>query len=461
MAVESLDMHLQLNTSAPDPIGFGSVSGFYGPGAWAGWFLTLCASWTRVSSTEGFDATTWLYLLGMDWAALDLLKHYYALHSAWKAGDKNYTKEAAIVGASFTVCFWGLLHAVIQLWIWYRLTVRKTQRGLTLILGSVLPAFALATVGWTLMMEGDTASLEITRNIPALYFNGMQASSERNPATQEFGPSPTSHDIQVTFAGAFGAWALLFYAFVLYRLFRKSPGWRDFTAVMNWIPSFDMSRIRNDFELRRRIARGLYIAFIAWLVIAVFVGDKLFPAWIWFMPFWVLCFVIGVPTLTLINCSFLSIVYILKAYFHLGSSVSQSCVYMPCAPQSISELDQAAALLAGLFSFFIGEILVPFIRTVREKKDEEVTFEREVAGIFEMQALSSTNPRTPRPMNGPPSDAVLTSRAQSNGNRSDNAADYQDVVIEPSRRVGTGIELEEGRAGDWRVRRMNSATLAE
>lgn len=144
-------MHLQLNTTAPDPIGFGSVSGFYGPGAWAGRFLTLCTSWIRLRSAEGFDSSAWLYVLGMSWTALDLLKHLYALRSLWKAGNETWMKEAATVGAAFTVCYWGLAHAFLQVCIWYRLDKRKTQRGLTLIFGSALPAFSLATVGWTLL----------------------------------------------------------------------------------------------------------------------------------------------------------------------------------------------------------------------------------------------------------------------------------------------------------------------
>lgn len=68
---------------------------------------------------------------------------------------------------------------------------------------------------------------------------------------------------------------------------------------------------------------------------------------------------------------------------------------------------------------------MPVIRKLRKKGDESRIFEQEV------------------------------------GERSDLVADEEDVVIGPSRRVGTGIELEEGRAEDWRARKMDSATLTE
>jgi hypothetical protein len=44
-----------------------------------------------------------------------------------------------------------------------------------------------------------------------------------------------------------------------------------------------------------------------------------------------------------------AIVYGLEGYLNRNIEISQSCFFMPCAPQSIQEEAQKAALFAGLF----------------------------------------------------------------------------------------------------------------
>jgi hypothetical protein len=73
-----------------------------------------------------------------------------------------------------------------------------------------------------------------------------------------------------------------------------------------------------------------------------------------------------------------AVVYDFKEYLHLGSNVSESCFFMPCAPQSISDEDQMYALLAGLFCLFGFEVLPPLFKEMRKRYKDRRSFVREV-----------------------------------------------------------------------------------
>jgi hypothetical protein len=64
-------LHLPVTAAPPDPLGIANVSGFYGPGSWAAWFLTGAASWLRIVRRDerNFDLNTWLFFAGTNWAA--------------------------------------------------------------------------------------------------------------------------------------------------------------------------------------------------------------------------------------------------------------------------------------------------------------------------------------------------------------------------------------------------------
>ena len=167
-------IHLQLNTSAPDPIGFAQVSGFYGPGAWAAWFLTLVGSWLAIVKAPGrVDSNMLLYLAGLNWVAADLLRHMIRLHILKQAHNPAWMKEAASVGAAFVVTWWGHFHASAQLAFCFQpvldvADIDEMQRGLTLMIGSTLSAAALAASSWML------GPLEVSSQIPAIFWNGME-----------------------------------------------------------------------------------------------------------------------------------------------------------------------------------------------------------------------------------------------------------------------------------------------
>ncbi|KAL5322129.1 hypothetical protein ACEPPN_010098 [Leptodophora sp. 'Broadleaf-Isolate-01'] len=193
-------MHLQLNTSSPDPIGFGNVSGFYGPGARAAWFLTLCASWINILGYKrDFDSSTSTYLTATNSSAIDLLLHLRAMVTLKQTSDPAWTKEAASVGAAFMLTWWGLCGAITQAIallystglgphellfpnrLWSDLFARMNpplspeklslikpvrQRMVTLLVGLFVPAMCLLLV----VCRCDD---EAWSNIPALYWQGM------------------------------------------------------------------------------------------------------------------------------------------------------------------------------------------------------------------------------------------------------------------------------------------------
>lgn len=39
-----MPLHLSTTSTLPDSLGIAKVNGFYGPGAWSGWFLTIVSS---------------------------------------------------------------------------------------------------------------------------------------------------------------------------------------------------------------------------------------------------------------------------------------------------------------------------------------------------------------------------------------------------------------------------------
>ena len=68
-------------------------------------------------------------------------------------------------------------------------------------------------------------------------------------------------------------------------------------------------------------------------------------------------FVLGVIGLAIVGSQ--SFYYAIHAYMLRTISPSESCFFMPCAPQSIIELNQVGALLLGLVLFASGEVILP------------------------------------------------------------------------------------------------------
>jgi hypothetical protein len=370
-------LHIPLQTAPPDPIGFAQVSGFYGPGTWAGWFLTLCASWVRlVRNKPGFDLNTWLYLLGMNWAAIDLVMHMHELSKLRSANADDWMKGCALIGAALTVVFWGSLHAACQTGISFALWGQGELQGwLTLVAGLLLPAISLTVALFALGLEGNTH--EIADLVPALYYDSMIANGKGG------------HHVSIAVALTSGAWCLLL-CIILLLLFVWSVVLPESTkanveAALNPIWSVWKERFQTGY-----FCSGFIIIYLTLITIAVTKQVRLF--WL-FLPY---------SPVLLVFCLFvwpfaggffilvISISYAFKAYVSRATSPSQSCFFMPCAPQSITETDQAFALLAGLFSFVVPEFGIPVIQRVRAQYRERRLFRQDVERRIELARMTRT-----------------------------------------------------------------------
>jgi hypothetical protein len=134
--------------SSSDPI---QISGFYGPGAWAAWVITLIASW--IPLLQG-DYTHNLHFIGYaiytNWAAIDLIHHVsqVLLHDQQNWSDADQARLDNIA-ASLAVLQIGICQMITQMCFFtgqyrHEESARpklspETRRRLVLIAGAVFP----------------------------------------------------------------------------------------------------------------------------------------------------------------------------------------------------------------------------------------------------------------------------------------------------------------------------------
>ncbi|KAJ5629248.1 hypothetical protein N7528_002905 [Penicillium herquei] len=165
-------LYLPVTSTEPDPLGMANVSGLYGPGSWAGWFLTLVASWFRIIrlSKEKIDPNTAVYLFWTNWAAVDVWRGVIiALSIPRDAPDYDDRVKSGLgsLGAALNFTFWGTFHAQIQLLILaiaFGSSRDRDRRLLTHTIGLILPSITL----WILFSR--------IPDVPALYWHGMRSS---------------------------------------------------------------------------------------------------------------------------------------------------------------------------------------------------------------------------------------------------------------------------------------------
>jgi hypothetical protein len=173
-------LHLLVTSNPPDPLGIAKVSGLYGPGGWAAWFLLGLASWLRIlrKDDDWFDLNTWLFLLFTNWAAIDVFRGIHALRSVPGPMGTETMVAAAIskmgaLGAALSIVFWGVFHVILQFaatWVMFRDEENQSKRFWTLLLGMVLPGASLLTAGlllYTLLGE------VIISQLPTMYWDGI------------------------------------------------------------------------------------------------------------------------------------------------------------------------------------------------------------------------------------------------------------------------------------------------
>ncbi|OCK82609.1 hypothetical protein K432DRAFT_215740 [Lepidopterella palustris CBS 459.81] len=342
-------LFLSISSTPPDLLGMSQVNGIYGPGSWAGWYITIVASWFRLSvDPKGkLDPNTWTYLLGINWAAFDLLRHVHK----FRQGGQDVNKELGTIGAAFTVLWWGSLHAFAQLWL--AAYLESVQRGITLCFGLLMPVITLSVEIFSLgsLFADETSSI----SVPALYYRGMSVTDQYT----------------IVFAACLtGGWissiAVLFLLTIIIGVIaRYSKALTEILEflgdavqpVVTWygaISFLSLIIIGNISPLIHLVPRWLIIVLALPLLVLVYL----------FYPLWAIFMLVIHST-----------VYGWNILRYHGSIVSQSCFFMPCSPQSIFEWDQAFALFLGIF-LFVGMEALPHIR---KKWKEEKLFEQYVA----------------------------------------------------------------------------------
>lgn len=130
------------------PSDFSQISGFYGPGAWAAWVITMIASWIPLIQGDDTHNLHFLgYALYTNWAAIDLLRHINRVPG--HNDDLLAVEQARLenIVASVAVLIVGIFQAVGQMLVYfYMIPFKSTSskcpslaRGMYLSLGTVLP----------------------------------------------------------------------------------------------------------------------------------------------------------------------------------------------------------------------------------------------------------------------------------------------------------------------------------
>ena len=344
----------------------------------------------------------------MNWAAIDLIRNTRHLSFLKQAGAEDWMQDAASIGAALNVVFWGHLHASCQALI--SLVIPgpgKRQRCLTIVAGLVIPAISCTIAIIDLDIFGHQIGQQSAQKaIPAVYYDGM--------VIHELNMSPVT------------TWGVGYLALITLML-----------LVLAWM-TLVPEPARDYIEDKLSFWSGNLITVYLWS--SVIVGCILILVAILTEKSWVLLFLLPfTPTLLVFLAGVLPtswvmigpgvIDYVWKAYVTRQASISKSCFFMPCAPQSIAENDQAYALLAGLFSFIVPEIALPFLQRVRARRRERAQFLQETERRIELGRVARTG--------------------QDGGSSAQNA------------RINSGIAVEEGRAGVGLSRRVRSDLAAQ
>ncbi|KAK4444717.1 hypothetical protein QBC34DRAFT_179845 [Podospora aff. communis PSN243] len=342
---------IQLSTEPPDIYGFSQVSGLYGPGTWSAWYLCVAGSWLGLFLEDlGFNKTGLLrkldlnliaYLVALNWVAIDLIRHSLTLrhlysenpHPDLEVDEQHWMRETASVGAALTVVIWGALHGQSQLFIALTKQDRRRERvlfaGLWLPWASVLNAATCLGLwgAWMCPFTGHCGSLSY---IPAFYF------PEDAPALTE---------IRMVL------WVALLWTGV------ASLAFPAVLVIGRYVP-----RVMIRSEAYRAgpsglIRRALMAVGAAVELSAVPLLAGCVLAWSFFYFF-----------LAISSASYIAWGYV------FGSRHSESCFFMPCAPQVLSETDQAGALFAGIVLLVGVDIVLPLYQTVKRRYRDDQEF---------------------------------------------------------------------------------------
>jgi hypothetical protein len=266
------------------------VSGFYGPGAWSAWFLILVTSWVAtIRGDYSHNVHHIGYLLYTNWAAVDLIRQ--ATKPLINSTDttRGQPPSNASLAAALLITSWGTVHAASQFLYTYASRYQNdvSERRRRRLLA--LGSMIPLCAGISMSSYLYHHPITEKHKIPAFYFDGLRISCHR--------------DI-VNFLVYVLPWVLPCSAILIEVLlnFRRSGIFDSNPTSPYLVPATD-------------------------------------------------CVVVSCFLMSTIPANFISWAYVILWIFSGATFKKKSCMFMPCAPQSISEWDQCFALFAGLAVF--------------------------------------------------------------------------------------------------------------
>jgi hypothetical protein len=370
-------LYLHVSATPPDPLGISKVSGFYGPGSWAAWFLTICGSWLHLwvdHSGSYLDVSAWSYLAYTNWAAIALIRHSIPLYALKSEKDTaGWVENAGQTAAALTIVFFGCLHGTAQ-WVRCGNTVesgRGLQRLRTLLAGLFLPVLALMVFCVCAVSFHPVNTKEVVYHIPALYWRGM------DPSARLFA------------VFSLGYLVCLLYCFVIILMCSR------FCPSVHFRSTHVPAIIRMHSLQCFLVAAGLIVYFVVLPVLLSIPRSLLF--------------ILILPPVMFINLIFIyffvpivSTVYVFKAYLLHSTPPSQSCYFMPCTPQSILDHDQLGAFFVGAIVFLGPEVAYPLFQYLKRRQRERRTLRRDLDDAARMIELARMNREDECGENAPP-----------------------------------------------------------
>jgi hypothetical protein len=288
---------------------------------------------------------TWAFVVGVNWAAADLLRYIRLVRQASTNSEKLV--QLGSCGAAFNVAFWGLFHAVIQLifTLFLARNLEQVKRRVWALLASaILPLIALSAASFQL-------SPVLTDSIPALYWHEMDHQAHRDL----FGFTANSSIFLLP--------GFLIFAYLKGEKYLSCPPIATIRSVIS--KAWNSLPGSNLFWNTLTGSRLVYV-YIPLFIMSFFIGIVIYAFTanvLWFVAlglplvlFNIGAFAIIGPLLWLIWILNSSIGYTLEGYGRHNLRVSESCFFMPCAPQFITDEDQLYSVVVGLISLLIFDV---------------------------------------------------------------------------------------------------------
>lgn len=361
---------LAISNIPPDPLGILKVSGFYGPGNWSGWFLTILTSIIsiirRPDSTQMHDLI--LHLLGTNWAAIDLISQISAYIRLDSSQDSN--KERLLlhgsIAAAIIITAWGTVASIIQATLVLKLSTAPTNptndddtadqkpitpRVIVLLIGTFIPSLALS---YFLIFNTTTGTdyFGITKDLPAFYWKDS-ATNLHLGALHIAGGTGIITLVIIVISGGIANNRYFTRPNPNTTLPNTTSTPSPLPQVNPWTPVSLGTLIGLPIFLFF-IKQAIYqIPFLFWslpgiLLFSVAVGSS-HPDGMFLIMFTLYMTVICV--MVPLVCVMIYISYIFTLLLSGFKTWKDTCLFMPCAPQKIGDWDQAFGLMVGLVMF--------------------------------------------------------------------------------------------------------------